>query len=219
MMSAQGSPNNNKDGQSAGLATGATPNPTSFNTPTSRLAKSAITSRQLLQSSSKPPSSSLSINNGGEENSGGDSGMNDATMSDESFAGALPPPPSSPAFSYAQMLESLEDVNFSTSNVTVRRSGNSGNNHSSNPNAGFESTQQPKQGSSITSVGLRQQEAMMEELRKENFDLRLRCDMLQDRLNRLGSASGGLEQALNEVHKRENFYAHKFSLPSLPLFI
>lgn len=80
--------------------------PSAPGTPTSRLARSALTSRQLLaqasqgsiiQESSEAPSSPLTMGTTG--------GL---TATDE-FAGELPPPPSSPALSYGDILRDLEE--------------------------------------------------------------------------------------------------------------
>lgn len=90
-------------------------------TPTSRLARSALTSRQLL----------AGVNNGGAEESGNaavsqlkadlsmlasPSAATTSKQGDE-FAGELPPPPSSPALSFADMMDTLDEGNF-----TFRRS-------------------------------------------------------------------------------------------------
>jgi hypothetical protein len=87
------------------------PSRTQPNTPTSRLARSAITSRQLFEESGeererKRYDDSMSATLLG-------SPMASATTMVDEFAGELPPPPpSSPAISHAEVMEHLDESNF-----------------------------------------------------------------------------------------------------------
>ena len=80
------------------------------NTPTSRLARSAITSRQLLEDAANDSDKKSHDNSMTAALLG--SPMATATTITDEFAGELPPPPSSPAISYADMMEQLDESNF-----------------------------------------------------------------------------------------------------------
>lgn len=80
------------------------------NTPTSRLARSAITSRQLFEDGADDNNKNSSNDSMSAAFLG--SPMATATTTTDEFAGELPPPPSSPAISYADRMEQIDESNF-----------------------------------------------------------------------------------------------------------
>ena len=81
------------------------------NTPTSRLARSAITSRQLFEESGGEEKAKKRYDDSMTATLLGSPMASATTLMDE-FAGELPPPPSSPAISHAEVMEHLDESNF-----------------------------------------------------------------------------------------------------------
>lgn len=83
-------------------------------TPTSRLARSALTSRQLLSGGNNAEESGTAAASQLRVDLGTLASPSTATTNNQGdeFAGELPPPPSSPALSFADMMDTLDEGNF-----------------------------------------------------------------------------------------------------------
>lgn len=90
-------------------------------------------------------------------------GGNSVTNASSEFAGQLPPPPT-PATSFANMANQLEEQNF--------------------------------RKSVAPGMTVRQQEKEMEDLRRQNLDLKIRLDSLQGKMSKMSGASN--ESLINE---------------------